>query len=131
MTAVVDSAIGNGNEPAIAESSPNAGVGAGAREDSVTRTAVLVWLRHEFQPPEIWPEIRPVWAWARWGEQCPPACFARGLSRMYAALVALPLTTILVWGKWIVARPTRLVVFAVLYLLASAALPGLHLPRPW
>jgi hypothetical protein len=119
-------AIGNGS--GNLESSEYAPVRAGARA-SIDGKTVGAWLRREFVLPEFTSRARPVWMWARYGLQCPPAGFARGLSRMYAALVALPVTVLLVWGEWVVARPTRLAVIVGLYVLLSFVSPAV--PTPW
>jgi hypothetical protein len=128
-----ESAIGNAETSAIADSTEYAEVRVRTREESVTGNAgfsVAAWARREFQPPEVWAEMRPAWMWARYGEQCPASGPARFFSQVFAALVALPVTGAAAVMKWIVERPTRLFVFLTLYVLVAAASGGV-MPEPW
>jgi hypothetical protein len=85
----------------------------------------------EFEPPEIWPALRPIWLYAAQGKQAPESGAARTACRAFAGVVSLPVHAVAEVVKWIVARPSRLVAFVVLWFLLSQTRYGAFLPWIW
>lgn len=92
---------------------------------------VCRWSMAEFRPPEIWPVLAPVWAYAVHGAQAPAEGPTRLLCRLFAAVVSLPVHTVCEIAKWITARPSRLAMVALLWGVLSQTRYGSFLPWFW
>lgn len=77
------------------------------------------------QPPDIWsddrPGLRKLWLYAAYGRWTRGDGVARFLGTAYAVFVALPVHAVAYLAAWIVERPGRLTVAAVLTALAYLA----------
>ncbi|MFC5268486.1 hypothetical protein ACFPJ1_40810 [Kribbella qitaiheensis] len=69
-------------------------------------------------PPDIWsddrPSLRKVWLYGVYGRWTHADGFARFAGAAYATVIALPLHALAYTALWIVERPARLAVAAVL-----------------
>jgi hypothetical protein len=87
----------------------------------ITRTAVS----QIATPPDIWsddrPSLRKLWLYSRYGQWTGPATLGRVLATVYTICVAFPLTSLGYLALWIVERPARLIIAALLGALTYLA----------
>lgn len=99
----------------------DAGTGAGGWDWAAARA----WTTTAFCPPDIWandlPSLSRLWAYASRGEWTTATGTPRLAGRVYALLVAVPVTGLLYALAWLVERPARLIV--ALTVLALCGLP--------
>ena len=92
-----------------------------APSPKINRASVVAFV----QPPDIWsddrPGLRKLWLYAAYGRWTRGDGVARFLGSAYAVLVALPFHAAVYLAAWIVERPGRLTVAAVLTTLAYLA----------
>ncbi|HEY9251591.1 MAG TPA: hypothetical protein VIP06_02950 [Nocardioides sp.] len=88
----------------------------------ITRTAVS----QVATPPDIWsddrPALRKIWNYTQHGEWTGTETAARPLATIYTVLIAFPITAVGYIALWIVERPARLFVAALLGALIKLAI---------
>lgn len=90
-----------------------------SNQEPTLRDVILDWVT----PPEIWTEgsrpLKDEWDYAKNGGWTADVGTIRKLGQVYSALVVFPVFAVAEYVKWIVKRPSRLVVAVVLSVLLA------------
>lgn len=80
---------------------------------------VVKQVARQFNPPDIYDDDRPslkkLWLYAAWGRWTRNDGFLRFAGKAYTTVIAWPGTAILYTLAWIIERPARLAVAAMVY----------------